>query len=80
MTKKEYFRRNIPRASLCVSAFAYYALYGVEYGVNDYAYIAYETASGVRAEHKLLVRYTQSGDTYVLLYGRRLKLSEFCRI
>ena len=80
MTKKEYFQKNVPVAALCISAFAYYALYGVEYGVNDYAYITYETDNGVQAYHKLLIRCTKGGEAYILLNGQRLKLAEFCRI
>ena len=80
MTKKEYFRTNEPCAALCISVFAYYVLYGIEYGIHDYAYITYETDNGIREQHKLLIRHTMSGDVYVLLNGRRLKLSEFCTI
>ena len=80
MTKKEYFQKDVPVAALCISVFAYYVLYGIENGADEYAYITYETDNGVQAYHKLIIRYTKSGDTYVLLNGRRLKLSEFCRI
>lgn len=80
MTKKEYFQRNIPNAALCISAFSYYVFYGIEYGIHDYAYITYETDNGVQEQHKLLIRHTKSGEVYVLLNGRRLKLDEFCRI
>ena len=80
MTKKEYFQKNAPVAALCISVFAYYVLYGIEYDINDYAYIAYETDNGVKEYHKLLIRCTKGGDDYVLLNGRRLKLAEFCRI
>ena len=76
MTKKEYFQKNVPMAALCISVFAYYVLYGVD----DYAYITYETDKGVKEYHKLIIRYTTSGDAYVLLNGRRLKLEEFSRI
>ena len=76
MTKKEYFQKNVPLAALCISVFAYYVLYGVD----DYAYITYETDKGVKEYHKLIIRYTTGGDAYVLLNGRRLKLAEFCRI
>ena len=76
MTKKEYFQQNAPVAALCISVFAYYVLYGVD----DYAYITYETEKGVREYHKLIIRYTKGGDDYVLLNGRRLKLAEFSRI
>ena len=80
MTKKEYFRTNEPCAALCISAFAYYVFYGIEYGINDYAYITYETDNGIREQHKLLIRYTKNGEPYVLLNGRRLKMSDFCKI
>ena len=80
MTKKEYFQKNAPVAALCISAFAYYAFYGIEYGINDYAYITYETDNGIQAYHKLLIRYTKGCEPYVLLNGIRLKLAEFCRI
>ena len=80
MTKKEYFQKNVPMAALCISAFAYYVLYGIEYSVDNYAYITYETDKGVREYHKLIIRYTKGGDDYVLLNGRRLKLAEFSRI
>ena len=76
MTKKEYFQKNVPVAALCISVFAYYVLYGID----DYAYITYETDKGIKEYHKLIIRYTTSGDAYVLLNGRRLKLAEFCRI
>ena len=80
MTKKEYFRTNKPFAALCTSAFSYYVIYGIEYGINDYAYITYETDNGVLAYHKLMIRHTMSGEPYVLLNGTRLKLAEFCKI
>ena len=80
MTKKEYFQKNVPVAALCISAFAYYVFYGIEYGINNYAYITYEADNGVQEYHKLLIRYTKGGEIYVLLNGRRLKSSEFCRI
>ena len=80
MTKKEYFQKNVPMAALYISAFACYVFYGIEYGINDYAYITYETDNGVKEYHRLLIRYTASGGDYVLLNGRRLKLDEFCRI
>ena len=80
MTKKEYFQKNVPMAALCTSAFTYYVLYGIEYDINDYAYITYETDTGVKEYHKLMIRYTVGGDDYVLLNSRRLKLAEFCRI
>ena len=56
MTKKEYFQKNAPVAALCTSAFTYYVLYGIEDGMKDYAYIAYETDNGIKEYHKLLVR------------------------
>ena len=77
MTKKEYFMYNAPLAALRLSYFACYVLYGIEYAINDYAYIAYETDKGVQSYHKLMVRYTADGSAYVILHGRRLHIAEF---
>ena len=80
MTKKEYCKNNPGMAALATSAFGGYVVHGVEYGINDYAYITYETDNGVQAYHKLMIRHTTGGGAYVLLNGTRLKLAEFCRI
>ena len=80
MTKKEYFQNKFPYASLNISAFAYYVLYGIEYGINDFAYIAYETDEGVQSYHKLMIHYTAGGKAYINVHGSRLRLEEFCRI
>ena len=77
MTKKEYFLYNAPCAALRLSYFACYVLYGIEYSINDFAYIAYETDKGVQSYHKLMVRYTADGSAYVILHGRRLHMAEF---
>ena len=78
MTKKEYFLYHLPYAHKCTSASTYYALYGVDYkDINDYAYIAYETHSGIQSMHRLIVHYTKDGSAYVILHGRRLYIAEF---
>ena len=80
MTKKEYCKKNPGMAALATSAFSGYVVHGIEYGINDYAYITYETDNGIQAYHKLIIRNTMSGGAYVLLNGTWLKLAEFCRI
>ena len=80
MTKKEYFMNNAPCALLSISAFACYVLYGIEYSINDYAYIAYETDKGIQSRHRLMIHYTTDGSAFVILHGIRLHISEFCRI
>ena len=77
MTKREYFLKNVPLAALRLSYFACYVLYGIEYSINDYAYIAYETDKGIQSYHKLMVRYTADGSAFVILHGRRLHRGEF---
>ena len=77
MTKKEYFLCNAPLAALRLSYFACYVLYGIEYSINDYAYIAYETDKGIHSYHKLMVHYTADGSAFVILHGRRLHIGEF---
>ena len=77
MTKKEYFMNNVPWAALRLSYFACYVLYGIEYHINDYAYIAYETDKGIQSYHKLMIHYTKDGSAYVILHGKRLHIAEF---
>ena len=60
MTKKEYFMNNVPCALLNTSAFAAYVLYGVEYDINDYAYIAYVVDNKIQSCHKLMIH--DAGD------------------
>ena len=80
MTKKEYFQNNSPCATLVLSAFAAYVLYGVEYDINDYAYIAYVVDGKIQSCHKLMVYSAKDGSPFVRLHGKRLHIAEFCRI
>lgn len=80
MTKKEYFLNNAPCAELLLTYDSAYVLYGVEYGINDFAYIAYKHKGIIRAYHKLMIHYTTNGSVYVVLNGRRLHMAEFCKI
>ena len=80
MTKKEYFMNNTPCAELPLTYISAYIIYGVEYGVNDYAYIAYKHKGIIKSYHKLMIRYTTDGSAYVILHGKRLHMTEFCRI
>ena len=80
MTKKEYFQNNTPCATLSISAFAAYVLYGVEYDINDYAYIAYVVDGKVQSCHRLMIHSTTNSAYYVNLHGIRLHMTEFCRM
>lgn len=77
MTKKEYCEKNPGYAVLPISAFACYIVHGVEYDINDYAYISYETDNRVQSYHKLMIDYTKDGSAFVRLHGKRLYLGEF---
>ena len=77
MTKKEYFMNNVPVGALNISAFASYVLYGVEYDIDNYAYIAYVVDDKIQSCHKLMIHYTKDGSAYVILQGTRLHISEF---
>lgn len=80
MTKKEYFMNNVPCAELPLTYTMSYVLYGVEYGINDYAYIAYKNKGIIKSYHKLMLHYTAKSIAYVVLHGKRLHMSEFGRI
>lgn len=80
MTKKEYFMYNAPCAVLPLTYSSLYVLYGVEHGVNDYAYIAYKHKGIIKSYHKLMIHYTAGGKSYINVHGSRLGLEEFGRI
>ena len=80
MTKKEYCNNNQGMAILATSAFSAYVMHGIEFGVNDHAYITCQSNGKILSCHRLLIRYNAHYAAYVLLNGRRLKLNEFCRI
>ena len=80
MTKKEYFQNNTPCAELLLTYNSAYVLYGVEYGINDYIYIAYKNKGIIKSYHKLMIHYTTDCSAFVILHGRRLHMSEFGRV
>ena len=80
MTKKEYFQKNTPCAKLLLTYISEYVLYGVEYGINDYAYITYKHKGTIKSYHKLMIHYTAECSAFVILHGKRLHMSEFSRI
>ena len=80
MTAREYFLNNSPVAIFNICTFAHYILYGIEHGINDYAYIVYETDEGIQSYHRLKVRYTADGSAYVFIHRTKLYIAEFCRI
>ena len=77
MDKREYFLNNVPVGALNISAFAAYVLYGVEYDIEDYAYIAYVVDNKIQSYHKLMIHYTAGGKAYINVHGSRLHISEF---
>ena len=80
MTKKEYFMNNAPCAELLLTYNSAYVIYGVDYGINDYAYIAYKNKGIIKSYHKLMLHYTAKSIAYVVLHGKRLHMSEFYRV
>ena len=79
MTKKEYCSKNPGVAALATSAFSAYVFHGIEFGVNDYAYITYQTDK-ILSYHKLLIRYNAHYAAYVVLGGNRFYLNDFLRL
>ena len=71
MTKKEYFMNNAPCAELPLTYVSSYVLYGIEYGINEFAYIAYKHRGTIKSYHKLMLN---------VLHGKRLHMSEFYRV
>ena len=77
MTKKEHIKMCEMIAALHISYFACYVLYDIEYSINDYAYITYETDRGIQSYHRLMIYSTKDGSAFVRLHGKRLHLAEF---
>ena len=79
MTKKEYCKNNPGMAVLATSAFGGYVMHGVEFGINDRAYITYQIDNKILSYHKLLIRYNAHSAAYVIINGNRFYLNEFFR-
>ena len=79
MTKKEYCNNNPGMAALATSAFGGYVVHGVEYGIDVRVYITYQINNKILSYHKLIIHYTKK-DAFVRLHGKRLHMTEFCRI
>ena len=80
MTKKEYCNNNPSMAILATSAFSAYIMHGVEFGVNDHAYITYQANGKILSYHKLLIRYNAHYAAYVVINGNRFYLNDFLRL
>ncbi len=91
MTKKEYCLNNEP-----IACHDYYRMqiHGIEYGINDYAYISrlyQKTVCGKTCVmfHKVKINYDNDGNAYIIVNerkfdGRRhkliLSLDKFIRV
>ena len=77
MTKKEICNNN--------NTIAYFSGYGgielkeIEYGIDDYIYCVNCAWSSKKSYHKLKVKYTLSGNAYIVLNGARIPLNECIR-
>lgn len=65
--------------------FAYYSgLSGlearyIEYGIDDFIYLVAGAWSSSKSHHKLKIHYGGKYD-YIILHGRRCRLSDFIRV
>ena len=80
MTKKEYCNNNPGIAVLATSAFSAYVMHGIDFGINDRAYITYQANNKILSYHKLLIRYNAHYAAYVVLGGNRFYLNDFLRL
>ena len=80
MTKKEYCNNNPGMAILATSAFGGYVMHGVDFGVNDHAYISCQSNGKILSCHRLLIRYNAHYAAYVVIGGNRFYLNDFLRL
>ena len=79
MTKKEYCKNNPGMAVLATSAFGGYVVHGIEYGIDDRAYITYQIDDKILSYRTLLIRYNEHCAASVVINGSRFYINEFLR-
>ena len=82
MTKREYCLSHPAIAGYQISNCSWWELHGIEYGIDDVAYLSLHTDTSLISYHCRRV-YTANGDdprSYVKVGNSRLYLDEFIRI
>ncbi len=82
MTKREYCLSHPAIAGYQISNCFWWELHGIEYGIDDVAYLSLRSNTGLVSYHRLRI-YTTNGDdpkSYVKVGNTRLYLDDFIRI
>lgn len=82
MTKREYCLNRPAIAGYQISNCFWWELHGIEYGIDDVAYLSLRSDTGLASYHRLRI-YTTNGDdpkSYVKVGNTRLYLDEFIRV
>lgn len=76
MTKKEWFDTHENVCEYFVTYDFGYVCHGVEYGIEDYAYIRVVVCGRTVSYHRVKLHYTD-GDAYVYVNGVKLWMDYF---
>jgi len=82
MTKREYCLNNPAIAGYQISNCFWWGCHGIEYGVEDVAYLSLHSDTGLVSYHRRRI-YTTNGDdprSYVKVGNARLYLDDFIRV
>lgn len=80
MTKKEYIDSHEMNSIHSVTAWLGYACHGVEYGIDDYAYISTIVNGEIDSYHKVKIYYDPNGRAYMFVNGVKLWADDFLRV
>lgn len=77
MTKKEKSLYQVKKAvAVCCDGLVGLQCLDVLYGIDDYMIVKGYTND----LHRVKINYTATGDSYIRLYNRRYRLSDFLRV
>lgn len=82
MTKKEYCLNHPAIAGYQISNCFWWGFHGIEYGIDDAAYLSLHSDTGLVSYHRRRI-YTTNGDNardYVKVGNSRLYLNDFLRV
>lgn len=78
MTKKEYIDSHSMDAVHSVSAWLAYGFHGIDYGVDDYAYISTIVNGEIESYHRAKIKYERGTQRhYMMVNGVKLYTDDF---
>lgn len=80
MSKREYCLNHPAIAGYQISNCSWWELHGIEYGIDDVAYLSLHTDTSLISYHRRRVYTTNDARDFVKVGNIRLYLDEFIRV